>query len=226
MRRRDSLNSWFFFFLFLVHLIFWEHSPFERHRHEFFFFFVLEQSCQNNLRRRRVESRKKIPVKILYSLWWWSWRNCIFMYICQLHFTCLFCFFFFAETSPGVQFVTASLGNVVTEKDNIYYNSVICPEDAQKKKKKSSCCVQHGLWMFLLLLGLQKWSKTQFCHCCSVYVEYEYCVLLESRKRRSKKRKGKKKSNNFQLPVCVFSRSVLISQKWSLSPALSASIFV
>lgn len=101
-------------------------------------------------------------------------------------------FFFFAETSPGVQFVTAFLGNVVTEKDNIYYNSVICPEDAQKKK--SSCCVQHGLWMFLLLLGLQKWSMTQFCHCCSVYVEYEYCVLLESRKRRSKKEKEKKRA--------------------------------
>lgn len=42
----------------------------------------------------------------------------------------------------------------------------------------------------------------------------------------AKKEKTKKKSNNFQLPVCVFSRSVLSSQKWSLSPALSASIFV
>lgn len=42
----------------------------------------------------------------------------------------------------------------------------------------------------------------------------------------AKKKRKKKKSNNFRLPVCVFSRSVLISQKWSLSPALSASIFV
>lgn len=49
-----------------------------------------------------------------------------------------------------MQFVTASLGNVVTEKDNIYYKSVICPEDAQSRKKTnkqktSLCCVQHGL---------------------------------------------------------------------------------
>lgn len=72
----------------------------------------------------------------------------------------------------------------------------------------------------------KKRSKTQFCLCCSISVEYEYCVLLvESRKQHSKKEK-EKKSNNFQLPICVFSRSVLISQKWSLSHQLSASICV
>lgn len=64
-----------------------------------------------------------IPVKILYSLWSWSskykWK-CIFMYICQLYFTCYFLGFLFCFAETSGQFVTASLGNVVTGKNIIY----------------------------------------------------------------------------------------------------------
>lgn len=139
-----------------------------------------------------MNSRRKIPVKILYSGGGVHTRK-ENVYLCTYANFILLFVLFVTETSPGVQFVTASLGNVVTDKDNIYENCVICPEDAQsrknKTKQKKSCVVFNmDSECFFYFWVYKKRSKTRFCHCCSVSVEYEYCVLLsESRKQRSKK---------------------------------------
>lgn len=104
----------------------------------FFFSYVLEQSCQNNLRRRRVEQQEENTCKdfVLFVVVEFTLEKTMYIYV-HMQFGVFFVVvFFFAETSPGVQFVTASLGNVVTERDHIYYNSVICPEDAQLRKTK------------------------------------------------------------------------------------------
>lgn len=146
---------------------------------------------------------------------------------------------FFAETSPDVQFVTASLGNVVTEKTTTDFKKTkkktkraIRPENAQSTKKKKTTkkvivlCSTWTLNVSFSSGSTEKRSKPQFCHCCSFLFNMNIVSCCWNPEYDVAKKEKEKKSNNFQLPVCVFSGSVLISQKWSLSPPLSASICV
>lgn len=134
--------------------------------------------------------------------------------------------FFVAEASPSVQFVTASLGNVVME--NKY--TKMCNNKSWKcsfKNQLSLCCYQNGLCLNVSFISgerLQKRSIIPFVTVVLFPLKYEYCVLYF----RNPENKVANQAIIYSsiIPVCVFSCSVLISQRWSLSLTVSASICV
>lgn len=77
---------------------------------------------------------------------------------------------------------------------------------------------------FNFLERLLKSSIIPFVTVVLFLLEYEYCVLY----CRSPENKVAKQAIIYSsiIPVCVFSCSVLISQRWSLSLTVSASICV
>lgn len=91
----------------------------------------------------------------------------------------------------------------------------------------SLCCVQHGLCLNVSFISgerLLKRSIIPFVTVVLFLLKYEYRVLY----RRNPEKKVAKQAIIYSsiIPVCVFSCSVLISQRWSLSLTVSASICV
>lgn len=87
--------------------------------------------------------------------------------------------------------------------------------------------VQHGLCLNVSFISgerLLKRSIIQFVTVVLFLLKYEYCVLY----CRNPENKVAKQAIIYSsiIPVCVFSCSVLISQRWSLSPTVSASTCV
>lgn len=88
-------------------------------------------------------------------------------------------FFFVAEASPSVQFVTASLGNVVTDKKKKKKGLIISPEDARSTTNRHCVCVQHGLCLNVSFLSGEKLKRSimPFVTVVLFLFKYEYCVL-------------------------------------------------
>lgn len=153
-----------------------------------------------------------------------SWNENV--YLCTYAKCLSICLFLlFAEARPSVQFVTASLGNVVTGKKNKNKIGVtISPEDAQSKTNCLCVVFNMDSECFFHFWGTStKKVNDTVCHCCTVSVKYEYCVLYC---RNPENKVAKKAIIYSSIPVCVFQCSVLISQRWSLSLTVSASICV
>lgn len=107
----------------------------------------------------------------------------------------------------------------------------ISPEDA-RSKTNCHCVVfnMDSVWMFLLFFfsfsgeRLLKSSIILFVTVVLFLLKSEYCVLY----CRNPENKVAKQAIIYSsmIPVCVFSCSVLISQRWSLSLTVSASLCV
>lgn len=145
-----------------------------------------------------LSSRRKIPVKILYSLWLWSSKykcKCIFMYICQLYFACSFCCLFCWDQSRCA--VCYSFSWQCCNRKNYYILKnvqYVCSINKKTTKKVIVLCSTWTLNVSFTSGSTEKKVKDTVLSLLFVSVEYEYCILLlESRIRRSKKRKGKKK---------------------------------
>lgn len=146
----------------------------------------------------------EVPRRIMLKRKWWNRTNKFFTLVMvfknRVHFgdswnenvylctyaKCFFFFFFFvAEASPSVQFVTASLGNVIMEKKKKLQKCVtISPEDARSKTNCHCVVFNSSTWTlfecFFYFWGTStKKVNNTVCHCCTVSVEiWILCLVL------------------------------------------------
>lgn len=182
--------------------------------------------------------------RFFYSLWSWclkpgtfwsqlKWK-CIFMYICQVLFFLLLFFFFRccccwdqSQCAVCYGFSWQCCNGKKKKITKIQKCVTISPEDA---RSKTNChCVVFNMdsclnVSFISGERLLKRSIIPFVTVVLFLLKYEYCVLY----CRNPENKVAKQAIIYSsiIPVCVFSCSVLISQRWSLSLTVSASICV